>query len=48
MVLSMLGIKKFYMETSIFVRDGFIQITIPLGAYELESLNKKHKRNSVE
>ena len=32
---------KFYFAKSITDEDGFNQITIPLGAYQIESLNKK-------
>ena len=35
---------KFYFTKSITDEDGFIQITILLGAYEIESLNKEIKR----
>ena len=35
---------KFYFIKSITDKDGYIQITIPSGAYEIESLNKEIKR----
>ena len=35
---------EFYFMKSITDEDGFIQITIPLGAYEIESLNNEIKR----
>ena len=35
---------KFYFMKSITDEDGFIQITIPPGAYELEKLNNEIKR----
>ena len=35
---------KFYFKNTISGEDGFIQITIPPGAYESESLNKEIKR----
>ena len=38
---------KFYFTKSITV-DGFIQITIPPGAYELESLNDEIKRTIID
>ena len=38
---------KFYFTKSITVDDGFIQITIPPGAYELENLNIQIKRNII-
>ena len=34
-------IKKFYFAKSYTDEAGFIQITIPPGAYEIESLNNK-------
>ena len=36
---------KFYFTKSISDEDGFIQITIPPGAYEIECLNNEIKRN---
>ena len=35
---------KFYFMKSLTDEDGFIQITIPPGAYEIESLNDEIKR----
>ena len=35
---------KFYFKKTISDDDGFIKITIPPGAYEIESLNKEIKR----
>ena len=35
---------KFYFMKSISDKDGFIQVTIPTGAYEIESLNNETKR----
>ena len=35
---------KFYFKKTISHEDGFIQITIPPGAYEIESLNNEIKR----
>ena len=32
---------KFYFKKTITYEDGFIQITIPQGAYEIEALNKE-------
>ena len=39
---------KNYFAKSITDKDGFIQITIPQGAYELESLNDETKRIIIE
>ena len=39
---------KFYLAKSISDEDGFIQIPIPNGAYELESLNNEIKRIILE
>ena len=39
--------KKFYFKKS-FNEEDFIQITIPSGAYELESLNDEFKRNLID
>ena len=36
---------KFYFLISITVKNGYIQITIPPGAYEIESLNNEKKDN---
>ena len=36
--------KKFYFMKSNTDKDGFIQITIPPGAYEIEAIDKKLKR----
>ena len=38
---------KFYFIKSITDKDGYIQITIPPGAYELENLNNETKRNII-
>ena len=35
---------KFYFKITITDEDGFIQITIPPGVYEIESLNKEIKQ----
>ena len=35
---------KFYFKKTITDEDGFVQITIPPGAYEIESLNDEIKR----
>ena len=39
---------KFYFAKSITDKDGFIQITIAPGAYEIESLNNEIKRIIIE
>ena len=39
---------KFYFTKSISLEDGLIQITIPQGAYEIESLNNEIKRIIIE
>ena len=39
---------KFYFMKSITDEDGYIQITIPLGAYEFESLNNEIKRIIID
>ena len=36
--------KKFYFMISITDEDGFVQITIPPGAYEIEAIDKKLKK----
>ena len=36
---------KFYFKKTISNEDGFIKITIPPGAYEIESINNEIKRN---
>ena len=36
---------RFYFMKSITDEDGFIQITMPHGAYEIEALDKELKRN---
>ena len=38
---------KFYFLKSITDEDGYIQITIPPGAYEIESLNNEIKRFNI-
>ena len=35
---------KFYLKKTITDEDGFVQITIPPGAYEIDALNKVLKR----
>ena len=39
---------KFYFKKTITNEEGFIQITIPPGAYEIESLNKEIKRIIID
>ena len=39
---------KFYFKKTISDEDGFVQITIPAGAYEIESLNDKTKRIIID
>ena len=39
---------KLYFMKSITDEDGFIKITIPPGAYEIESLNNEIKRTSID
>ena len=39
---------KLYFIKSITDKDGFIQITIPPGAYEIEALNNEIKRNIID
>ena len=39
---------KFYFTKSISDEDGYIQITVPQSAYEIESLNSEIKRNFIE
>ena len=39
---------EFYFTKSISDKDGFVQITIPPGAYEIESLNDEIERNFIE
>ena len=41
-------INKFYCTKSITDEDGFIEITRPLGAYEIESMNDEIKRIIIE
>ena len=41
-------INKFYFPKSITDEDGYIQITIPPRAYEIESLNKEIKRIFID
>ena len=38
---------KFYFKKTISDEDGFIQITIPPGAYEMEALDKEVRRNII-
>ena len=42
-----LKINKFYIAI-LFTQDGFFQITIPPGTYEVESIIEENKRNGVE
>ena len=42
------SINKFYFLKSITDEDGYIQITIPPGAYEIESLNNEIKRINID
>ena len=39
---------KFYVKKTITEGDGFVQITIPPGAYEMESLNNEIRRNVID
>ena len=39
---------KFYFKKTNNDEDGFVQITIPLGAYEIESLNDEIKRIIID
>ena len=39
---------KFYFKKTFSDEDGFIQITIPPGAYEIESLNDEIKRITID
>ena len=39
---------KFYCKKSITIKEDFIQITIPPGAYEIESLNNENKRTIID
>ena len=39
---------KFYSMKSISDEDGYLQITIPPGAFEIESLNNELKRNFID
>ena len=39
---------KFYFTKSISDEDGFVQITIPPGAYEIESLNNEIERSIID
>ena len=39
---------KFYFKKKIINEDGFIKITIPPGAYEIESLNNEIKRITID
>ena len=39
---------KFYFTKSVSDEDGYFQITIPPGAYEIESLNKEIKRIIID
>ena len=40
--------KKFYFMKSLTDEDGFIQISVPLGAYEIEPLNNEIKRIIID
>ena len=39
---------KFYFAKSITDKDGFIQITVPQGAYEIESLNDESEKIMID
>ena len=39
---------KFYFKKTITDEDDFLQITIPKGAYEIESINNEIKRNIID
>ena len=39
---------KFHFKNTNTDEDGFVQITIPPGAYEIESLNDEIKRNTID
>ena len=39
---------KFYFAKSLTDEDGFIQIIIPQGSYETESLNNEIKRDNID
>ena len=39
---------KFYFKKTVLDEDGFVQITIPPGAYEIESLNDEIKRILID
>ena len=39
---------KVYFIKSITHKDGYIHITMPLGAYEIENLNNEIKSNTIE
>ena len=39
---------KFYFKKTISGDDGFLKITIPPGAYEIENLNNEIKRNIID
>ena len=39
---------KFYFKKTISDDDGFVQITIPPGAYEIEALNNEIKRIIID
>ena len=41
------SINKFYFKKTISDEDGFVQITIPTGAYEIEALDKKVRRTNI-
>ena len=40
--------KKFYFKKTITDEDGFFQITIPEGSYEIESFNNEIKRSIID
>ena len=42
------GYNKFYFTKSMSDEDGFIRLTIPQGAYEIESLNNEIKRKIIK
>ena len=48
MIFLMLDTKKIFFIKSNIDEYGYIQITIPPGAYEMESLNKEIKRIFID
>ena len=41
-------IRKCFSQKQLRIKDGFIQITIPPGAYEIESLSDEITRSNIE